>query len=62
MENGAGIQNARARQRALAIGVVPSPAADGEDQLAELKELLRTAGVATAGEMVQVREAPDPDR
>src|SRR4051794_20577175 len=62
MENGAGIQNARARQRALAIGVVPRPAADGEDQLAELKELLRTAGVATAGEMVQVREAPDGDR
>src|SRR5687768_15385759 len=62
MENGAGVQNARARQRALAIGVVPSPAADGEDQLAELKELLRTAGVATAGEMVQVREAPDGDR
>jgi GTP-binding protein HflX len=62
VENGAGIQNARARQRALAIGVVPRPAAEGEDQLAELKELLRTAGVATAGELVQVREAPDPDR
>ncbi|MDX6582104.1 MAG: GTPase [Solirubrobacterales bacterium] len=62
MENGAGIVNARARQRALAIGVVPRPAGDGEDQLAELKELLRTAGVATAGEMVQVREKPDPDR
>ena len=62
MENGAGIQNARARQRALAIGVVRSPAAEGEDQLAELKELLRTAGVATAGEMVQVRDAPDGDR
>ncbi len=62
MESGAGIQNARARQRALAIGVVPSPAVEGEDQLAELKELLRTAGVATAGEMVQVRDAPDGDR
>jgi GTP-binding protein HflX len=32
------------------------------DPLAELKELLRTAGVATAGEMVQLRERPDPDR
>ena len=62
MENGAGIQNARARQRALAIGVVGSPAGEGSDQLAELKELLRTAGVATAGELVQVRDAPDPDR
>src|SRR5436190_11885513 len=62
MEIGAGIQNARARQRAIANGVVPHPAADGEDQLAELKELLRTAGVATAGEMIQVRPAPDGDR
>ena len=35
---------------------------DGEDPLAELKELLRTAGVATADEMVQVRAEPDPDR
>jgi GTPase len=32
------------------------------DPLAELKELLRTAGVATAGELVQVRSRPDPDR
>ncbi len=32
------------------------------DDLAELKELLRTAGVATAGEMVQRRDEPDPDR
>ena len=52
--------NPRARQRALAIGIV-----DGReegDPLAELKELLRTAGVATAGEMVQRRAQPDPDR
>ncbi|HEX3292365.1 MAG TPA: GTPase HflX [Solirubrobacterales bacterium] len=57
----AGVVNPRARQRAFAIGVVR----DGEhpkDPLAELKELLRTAGVATAGEMTQAREAPDPDR
>jgi GTP-binding protein HflX len=57
---GAGVLNARARQRALAIGVVEQ-GADGEP-LAELKELLRTAGVATAGEMVQQRKEPDPDR
>ena len=57
----AGVRNARARQRALAIGVAPAPPGDG-DPLAELKELLRTAGVATAGEMVQVRPEPDPDR
>jgi GTP-binding protein HflX len=58
--NGAGVANPRARQRALAIGI-----ADGRgdgDPLAELKELLRTAGVATAGEAVQQRAAPDPDR
>jgi GTPase len=33
-----------------------------EDPLAELKELLRTAGVAAAGDLVQVRDRPDPDR
>jgi GTP-binding protein HflX len=58
--DGAGVSNPRARQRALAIGVV-----DGREQgdpLAELKELLRTAGVATAGEATQQRPQPDPDR
>jgi GTPase len=58
--NGAGVSNPRARQRALAIGIV-----DGReegDPLAELKELLRTAGVATAGEATQQRPKPDPDR
>jgi GTP-binding protein HflX len=57
---GAGVSNPRARQRALAIGIV-SGREEG-DPLAELKELLRTAGVATAGEAVQQRETPDPDR
>jgi len=59
-ENGAGVSNPRARQRALAIGIV-----DGREPgepLAELKELLRTAGVATAGEATQQRPKPDPDR
>jgi GTP-binding protein HflX len=58
--NGAGVSNPRARQRAMAIGT--APAGSGEEPLAELKELLRTAGVATAGEAVQRRSAPDPDR
>ncbi len=58
--NGAGVANPRAKQRALAIGI-SNGAADG-DPLAELKELLRTAGVATAGEAMQQRDAPDPDR
>jgi len=46
----------RARQRALAIGVLES----GED-LSELEELLRTAGVATVGRMIQHREQPHPN-
>jgi GTPase len=47
----------RAAQRALTIGVAPD-----ELDLTELRELLRTAGVAVTGEMVQRRERPDPDR
>jgi GTP-binding protein HflX len=56
----AGLSSRRARQRALTIGIVSGD--EEGDPLAELKELLRTAGVATAGEMVQQRDAPDPDR
>src|SRR5687768_17298890 len=54
---GEGIRNPRARQRALCIAATPGPA-----DLAELRELLRTAGVAVAGELVQHRDSPDPDR
>jgi GTP-binding protein HflX len=54
---GEGIVNPRARQRALTIAVSP-----GDPDLAELRELLRTAGVAYAGELVQRRTSPDPDR
>jgi GTP-binding protein HflX len=57
----AGVVNPRARQRAFAIGIVRD-AEHREDPLAELKELLRTAGVATAGELTQARSEPDPDR
>jgi len=58
---GAGIRNPRARQRAIAIGVVGGT--PGEDTgLAELAELLRTAGVATESRMTQQRAEPDPDR
>ena len=42
--------SSQARQRALCVGVV----ADGDD-LSELGELLRTAGVAVVGELVQRR-------
>jgi GTPase len=57
-----GLRNPRARQRALAIGALQQAPTEGDDPLGELKELLRTAGVATAGELVQVRAEPDPDR
>jgi GTPase len=46
----------RARQRAFCVAAL-----QGADDLAELAELLRTAGVAVAGEMVQHREYPDPN-
>jgi GTPase len=59
--DGAGLQNPRARQRALAVAVVPRAPGDA-DPLAELKELLRTAGVATAGDLIQIRDRPDPNR
>jgi GTPase len=54
---GEGIRNPRARQRALCITAGPAQA-----DLAELRELLRTARVAVAGELTQRRPAPDPDR
>jgi GTP-binding protein HflX len=46
----------RARQRAFCIAALP----EGED-LSELGELLRTAGVAVVGEMVQHLEQPHPN-
>ena len=48
----------RARQRAYLIAALP----EGDvEQLAELRELLRTAGVAGVGELVQRREQPHPN-
>jgi GTPase len=57
VQYGEGIRNARARQRAFLIAAGPD-----EADLAELRELLRTAGVAVAGELTQRRAQPDPDR
>jgi GTPase len=57
VEYGNGIRNPRARQRALLIAAGP-----GEPDLSELRELLRTAGVAVTGEVTQRRPEPDPDR
>jgi GTPase len=53
---GGGKAEQRARQRALCIAALP----EGED-LSELGELLRTAGVAVVGELVQRRQTPHPN-
>jgi GTPase len=47
----------RARQRALLIQV----SQNASDSLDELRELLRTAGVAVVGDIVQRREHPNPN-
>ncbi len=47
----------RARQRAFCIAAGPN-----DVDLGELRELLRTAGVAVVGELIQRRPEPDPDR
>jgi GTP-binding protein HflX len=49
-------QSGRALQRAVCIAALP----EGAD-LAELHELLRTAGVAVVGDLVQQRERPHPN-
>src|SRR5437762_8369480 len=46
----------RARQRALCVAATP----DGDD-LGEVAELLRTAGVGVVGELIQRRERPHPN-
>ena len=51
------VNGRRARQRAFCIAAGPR-----EADLGELKELLRTAGVAVVGELTQRRPEPDPDR
>ncbi|HUE28877.1 MAG TPA: GTPase HflX [Solirubrobacteraceae bacterium] len=48
----------RARQRAYLIAALPD---HGADDLTELRELLRTAGVAGVGEMIQHLEHPHPN-
>jgi GTP-binding protein HflX len=50
------VNGQRARQRALCIAASPQP-----EELGELAELLRTAGVAVVGELIQRREQPHPN-
>ena len=47
------------RERGFVVAVLPS-SVDGEDELAELRELARTAGVEPVAELVQRRPRPDP--
>jgi GTP-binding protein HflX len=54
--NDTGPKAGRAKQRAFCIAALP----EGDD-LSELHELLRTAGVAVVGEAVQHRERPHPN-
>lgn len=52
------VSRGRARQRAYLIAAPP----DGQEhELQELRELLRTAGVAAVGELIQRREHPHPN-
>jgi GTPase len=51
-----GQQPGRAKQRAFCVAALP----DGDD-LSELRELLRTAGVAVVGQAVQHRDQPHPN-
>src|SRR5207248_3596 len=51
-----GDQERATAQRAFVCGII----LEGDD-LSELKELLRTAGVATVGELVQHRDKPHPN-
>ena len=46
-------------ERGLVVAVLPK-GTDAEDELAEMSELARTAGVEPVGEVVQHRSRPDP--
>jgi GTPase len=46
-------------ERGFVVAVL-GPGVDVNDELGELRELLRTAGVVAVGELVQRRPAPDP--
>ena len=51
-------QQGRARQRAYLVAALPD---HDHESLGELRELLRTAGVAGVGELVQHRDRPHPN-
>jgi len=50
----------RGPERAIVIASLPADGEAGRDRLEELEELLRTAGAAVVGSVVQRRERPSP--
>src|SRR5829696_1640164 len=46
-------------ERGFSVAVL-APGADADDEIAELRELMRTADVEPVGELVQHRRQPDP--
>jgi GTP-binding protein HflX len=53
------LENTVEPERGLVLAVLPRSAA-AEEELGELRELARTAGVEPVGEVVQQRQSPDP--
>jgi GTP-binding protein HflX len=53
------LENTVEPERGLVLAVLPR-SADSEEQLGELRELARTAGVEPVAEVVQQRHSPDP--
>jgi GTP-binding protein HflX len=53
------LENTIEPERGLVLAVLPR-SADAEEELGELRELARTAGVEPVAEMVQQRQSPDP--
>jgi GTPase len=51
----------RARQRAFMIAAWVGGSKSDDEALSELRELLRTAGVAAVGQLIQHRERPHPN-
>ena len=54
------IETAEVQERVILVGVSVNDGIDVEASLAELEELVKTAGAVTVGRMIQNRENPHP--